>query len=365
MKRNLAFLYLGSVFNLKLLNNMSEKQFHIVSSKGKITNFSSIDEVISNQKNGDYIWIDFFEPTRDDLTALVEPLGLHPLTVEDCTDENLVPKIEEFPKNTFIIFNAFSYTENVLYTDEVDFIIGKNYIVTVSGYLSGGRRPLNDIYKIVDKEINQAKQGPDFLLHIVMDYVVDRKFIAIEALEDELDNAEELLINDTSRFNPSELIKLRRNLLTLRKGLFHEREILVKICRKDCPFVTDKAIYHFRDIYDHLSKFFELTETYREIVSSLLEMNISMLNNLMTKTANETNLSVRRLTLISTVFMPLTLLAGIGGMSEWSMMTGPDNWKTSYPLFLVAMVVIGLANYLLIRKLERRDKSRSLDNPSF
>ncbi|RPH34576.1 MAG: Mg2+/Co2+ transporter [Bacteroidales bacterium] len=337
---------------------MSENHFYSISAKGTILSHITADEALANNNNGGYIWLDFYQPTHEELSALIEPLGLHPLMVEDCTDENLVPKIEEYPNNTFIIFNAFTYADNVLSTDEVDFIIGKNYLITVSGYFSDGRKPLSDILKVVEKEIEQAKQGPDFLLHIIMDYVVDNKFIAIEALEDELDNAEELLINDTSKFNPSELIRLRRNLLTLRKGLFHEREILVKICRKDCQFVTDKAIYHFRDIYDHLSKFFELTETYREIVSSLLEMNISMLNNQMTKTANETNLSVRRLTLISTIFMPLTLLASIGGMSEWSMITDPSNWRISYPLFLLAMVVIGVLNYLLIRRLERRDKTK-------
>ncbi len=342
---------------------MSEYRFFSISPKGKIDKLNSLEDAIAETKNGNYTWLDFYQPTRDVLSTLIEPLGIHPLTVEDCTDENLVPKIEEYPNNTFIIFNAFTYANNILATDEVDFIIGENYLITVSGFFSEGRKPLKDIYKIVEKELEQAKQGPDFLLHIIMDYVVDNKFVAIEALEDELDNAEELLINDTTKFNPSELIRLRRNLLTLRKGLFHEREILVKICRKDCQFVSDKAIYHFRDIYDHLSKFFELTETYREIVSSLLEMNISILNNMMTKTANETNLSVRRLTLISTVFMPLTLLAGIGGMSEWSMMTDPSNWKISYPLFLLAMVVIGVLNYLLIRRLERRDRSKWKELP--
>jgi magnesium transporter len=83
-------------------------------------------------------------------------------------------------------------------------------------------------------------------------------------------------------------------------------------------------------------------------------MYLSMLNNKMTKAANETNVIVRRLTLITTIFMPLTLLAGIGGMSEWSMMTGPHNWKIAYPAFLLAMVVIGFVNYLLLKRFEKR-----------
>jgi magnesium transporter len=87
-------------------------------------------------------------------------------------------------------------------------------------------------------------------------------------------------------------------------------------------------------------------------------MYLSMLNNQMTKAANETNVTVRRLTFITTIFMPLTLLAGIGGMSEWSMMTGPENWRIAYPAFLLAMVVIGFASYYLLNRLETRSRRR-------
>jgi len=199
-----------------------------------------------------------------------------------------------------------------------------------------------------------VRQGPDFLLHFILDQVVDRKFVAIEALEDELNISEEAILADLPSFNPAELLHLRQDLLSLRKSLFHEREILMKICRMDCPFVTKKAIFFYRDIYDHLSKFFELTESSRDIVTSLMEMYLSMLNNQMAKAANDTNTTVRRLTFITTIFMPLSLLAGIGGMSEWSMMTGPQNWKISYPMFLLAMVILGLANYLLLKWWERK-----------
>ena len=130
----------------------------------------------------------------------------------------------------------------------------------------------------------------------------------------------------------------------------------------DCQFIQDKVIVLYRDIYDHLAKFFELTETFREIVTSLMELYTSLLNNFMTRASNETNASVRRLTLIATIFMPLTLLASIGGMSEWTMMTGQDNWKLSYRLFLVGMVVIAIINYYFIRKLEKGDWPRRIKN---
>ena len=140
--------------------------------------------------------------------------------------------------------------------------------------------------------------------------------------------------------------------------MYHEREILVKICRSDCPFISEKAIVNYRDVYDHLAKFFELTETYREIETSLMELYTSLISNQMNKLSNETNYSMKRLTLIATICMPLTLLAGIGGMSEWSMMTGPENWKISYPLFLLAMVILALLTYLIIKKVEKRKADR-------
>jgi magnesium transporter len=121
----------------------------------------------------------------------------------------------------------------------------------------------------------------------------------------------------------------------------------------------EEAIFHYRDIYDHLVGFFELTESYRDIVTSLMEMYLSMLNNQMTRISNETNSTVRRLTIITTIFMPLTLLAGIGGMSEYSMMTGPHNWMIAYPAFLVVMGVIGLANYYLLNWIDKRNRQRN------
>jgi magnesium transporter len=89
-----------------------------------------------------------------------------------------------------------------------------------------------------------------------------------------------------------------------------------------------------------------------------MEMYLSMLNNQMAKSANQTNKTVRRLTLITTIFMPLTLLSGIGGMSEWSMMTGSENWRITYPGFLLAMLVIGILSFQLLRWLDKRDKKK-------
>ncbi len=344
---------------------MSESRFYHIARDGNPARLSTLAEALSAIKGGGFIWLDFIRPSKEglpalkgELSVLVEALGLHPLSIEDCTDENQIPKIEDFPRNTFILFNTFSYSTQKLTIDEVDLFIGENFLVTVSGGEAGRERPFSSIEHMLELDIENVRQGPAFLMHVILDQIVDRKFLAIEALEDELDAAEELMLADASSFNPAGLLHLRRDLLALRKSLFHEREILVKICRKDCPFISEKVIYPYRDIYDHLAKFFELTETFREIVTSLVEMYLSMINNRMTRFANETNATVRRLTFITTIFMPLTLLAGIGGMSEWSMMTGPSNWRIAYPAFMVALVMIGVASYFLLKRLEQRGRDR-------
>jgi len=339
---------------------MSESKFYHFTSTGLFYGVKTSEEAITALNEGGFIWLNYFNPPMEELHSLVDTMGIHPLSVEDCLDNSQVPKIEHFPGNTFIIFNSYCYHEKMLLIDEVDLFIGKNFLITVSGINSEDRKPLNNVVKIIENDPGLARSGPAFLLHVVLDYVVDEKFKAFEALEDELEVAEDEVIDNPADFKVTELIRLRRDLVNLRKSLFHEREILVKICRMDCPFITEKAIFHFRDIYDHLAKFFELTESYREIVTSLMELYTSLLNNLMTKVSNKTNASVRRLTLIATIFMPLTLIASIGGMSEWSMMTGPSNWKIAYPLFILGLGIIALINFYLIRKLEKGNRLEKL-----
>jgi len=336
---------------------MSESKFYHFTSSGLFYGLKTSEEAITALREGGFIWMNYYKPEIEELHSLVDTMAIHPLSVEDCLDSSQVPKIEHFPGNSFIIFNAYSYKDQMLHIDEIDFFIGRNFLITVSGINSDGRKPLNNVIKIVENDPGMAKAGPAFLMHVVLDYVVDQKFHAFEALEDELEVAEDQVIDTPHQFQVSELLRLRKDLLGLRKSLFHEREILVKICRMDCPFITEKAIFPFRDIYDHLAKFFELSESYREIVSTLMELYTSLLNNLMTKVSNETNTSVRRLTLITTIFMPLTLIASIGGMSEYTMMTGGEqNWKIAYLLLAAGLLTIAIINFFLLKRLEKKKK---------
>ena len=338
---------------------MSQHRFYHVLPGGALQPKDSAEEAVRTRPDGAYAWLDFRDPGPGDLKPLTELLGVHPLSVEDCLDEAQVPKMDNFEKSTFLLINSYSHRNGVLAIGEIDFIIGSGFLVTVGGRDKAEHWTDDDITAVLRLEAQNLGLGPDFLMHALMNHVIDGKNRAIDSLESEVDDTEASIIGNLSEFRMSRLVHLRKNILIMRKSLFYEREIFIKLCRRDCPFVGEKAVFHFRDSYDHITMYYEETEIYREVILSLTEMYLSMVNNRMSLIANRTNTTVRRLTIITTIFMPLTLLAGIGGMSEWSMMTGPQNWRTSYPLFGLGMVIIGALTYLVLRymnaKLARKE----------
>lgn len=339
---------------------MMKSEFIRVLPDGTLESLETFESATEKVGEPGFVWFNFVKASREELSGLSGSLGLHPLSLEDCTDETQVPKMDEFPNYTFIVFNALRYDPEELVSDEVDFFIGSNFLVTVSGYADYSRYPISGIMAVIERNNSAVRKGPAWLMHLIMDHMVDNMADVVEQAEVDIDRAEEEILAAPSEFDPSRLTYLRRNLLSLRKSLFYEREILIKISRNDCEFVPEKATVHYRDIFDHISNFLEMTESNRDNVTSLMELYASMLNNKMARDSNQTNATVRRLTFITTIFMPLTLLAGIFGMSEWTVITGGEsNIRHSYPLFAIMMIAIGLASYLFIRWLEWRDRKRS------
>ena len=339
---------------------MSRSEFYHISTGGNLEKITTLEGAVSALNDDGYVWFNYTKASREELAELSAPLGLHPLSIEDCTDETQVPKMDEFPNYTFIVFNALRYDPEELTSDEVDFFIGKNFLVTVSGYSETSRYPLDGIIPVIERNTQSIKRGPAWLMHIIIDYMVDQMADIVEKAEIDIDHAEEEILGSPSEFDPSRLTYLRCNLLGLRKSLFYEREILIKISRNDCEWVPEKATVHYRDIFDHISNFLEMTESNRDNVTSLMELYASMLNNKMARDSNQTNSTVRRLTFITTIFMPLTLLAGIFGMSEWTAMTGGEShMTTAYALFGAGIILIGAGSFLFIKWLDRRDRKRS------
>lgn len=338
---------------------MDTSGYYQISEEGSLHSLKSLEDALKKREENGYIWISLIQPNREELFKLVETLKFHPVCVEDCLDNDRLPKVNEFSENTFLLFNTYHYSAHRLTVLEINFFLGENYLVTVSQKKFDKSHPLHQLNITLKLEAERIKTGPAYLMHILLDLIVDHKSASIEKIVDELIAFEDIMIDNPSKFRPSDLQRLRRSLLTLRKSVFHEREILIKICRNDIPYIPHKAIFRYRDIYDHLNKFFEMIEMERENATSLMQLNLSLINNQMAESANKTNASVRRLTLITTIFMPLTLITGIGGMSEFTMMTGMENWRIVYPVMMGVLLIIGVVNYFILKNLEKKDRTKA------
>lgn len=139
---------------------MSESKFYHFSATGLFYGLSTISEAAAASREGGFVWFDFYKPSKEELNSLVNTIGIHPLSIEDCFDNKQVPKIEHFKDNTFIIFNAFSYTGKTLVIDEVNLFIGQNFLITVSGHNSETRKPLNSIAENIETSPGNAKKRP-------------------------------------------------------------------------------------------------------------------------------------------------------------------------------------------------------------
>ena len=146
---------------------MAKSEFYHITSGGSLEKISTFAGAVSAMKDDGYVWLNYLKATREDLSELIEPLGLHPLSLEDCTDENQVPKLDEFPNYAFMVFNALRYEEEELMSDEVDLFIGEKFLVTVSGYSEATKYPISGIEAVIERNIAAVRRGPAWLMHII------------------------------------------------------------------------------------------------------------------------------------------------------------------------------------------------------
>lgn len=298
-------------------------------------------EFFSGSQNADangFGWIDCCDPERIELEDIAVNFDLHRLSVDDCFDDASIPKIDIYPEYCTIIFNDVLPSPEGVALSECNYFLGEKFLLSV-------RRSASEEHYPIGKTVERLKRygmagGSVMLFHALLDGSVDRAFPAIEETTERIAEIEDNVIAGTAQLDAAELSGIRHSLLALRKSLNYERELMSRIRRRESLLFAEAVLPYFGDINDHLASHLDLTESGREMVGNLVQMNLTLSSNSMAEASNRMNRSVSRLTFITTIFMPLTLLAGIGGMSEWTMMTGPDNWTLSYPLMLLGMAGI-------------------------
>ena len=282
------------------------------------------------------LWVDFTgEENRLAEQILLNIFGFHPLAVDDALKETHLPKVDDWDNYIYIAMDAISYvtSREDIDTIELDVFLGANYMVTHHDL------PIQSLDRVWDtclKDARYLKRGADHVLYELTDGLVVDYMQVVEALDEEIERVEDLIFNRASTEIVQRIFTLKRTTLHLRRVLSPLREVLNKLARDDYGVIDDKDRVYFRDVYDHLVRLHDISESLRDLVGGVLDTYLSVINNRM-------NDIMKTLTMITTVFMPISFLVGFYGMNFFQPVSANLYKWTGNAAFIVMMIVmIGL-----------------------
>ena len=277
--------------------------------------------------------------------GMIEKLGsffhVHPLILEDVLSVNQRPKLEDAGDILFIVLRMLQFDDEKkeIISEQVSFILGKNFLFTF-------QEKAGDVFEPVRDRLRQYKgrirtMGADYLAYALLDAIVDNYFLVLEKLGDQIENLEELLVNNPTEETLITIHKLKREMIFLRKSVWPLRETISGLERSESPLIQKSTGIYLRDVYDHTIQVIDTVESFRDMVSGMLDIYLSSVSNRM-------NEVMKVLTIIATIFIPLTFLAGIYGMNFEFM---PElGWKLSYPLVWLFMIGVAILMIFYFRK---------------
>ncbi len=279
-------------------------------------------------------WINIFGLHEIDV---IEKIGrhfeLHPLVLEDILNTRQRPKIEDFEDYIFMVLKMlyFDEEEYEIMAEQVSIILGPNFVLSF-------QEKEGDVFNAVRERIRNGKgrirkRGPDYLAYALLDAVVDHYFIILENLGGEIEGLEEDLLGEPSTETMQDIHELKREMIHFRRSVWPLREIVNRFERSESPLIKDSTTPFLRDVYDHTIQAIDTIETYRDMLSGMLDLYLSSVSNRM-------NEVMKVLTIIATIFIPLTFIAGIYGMNFAYMPELGMRW--GYPAVLTVMVLIGV-----------------------
>jgi len=310
----------------------------VLTKKGVVKRDATVAELRRLVKGKAPFWLDLMNLRHKDLFETLSVFEVHKLVMEDCTAKNTRTKVEQFGRYNFVVVHGIRRYDHTIETSEIDVIQGSNWVVSVHyreldtfEWLKGNHEKLGVT----------LKRGSDFMLHTLLDMEVDNYFPVLESVEEELEVLENGVIEDPKPQLLANLFDLKRELLHVRKEVAPQREVVVSLARRNVPFITEPAEVYFRDIYDHLVRVTDMLDSYRETVSNILEIHLSV-------TSNKLNEVMKVLTIIATIMMPLTVISSIYGMNFEFM---PElRWKYGFYVVLGFMAVISASMILYFRR---------------
>ena len=276
----------------------------------------------------DKLWVDIQDPTKEMLEPLLEGrFGFHELAAEDCLSLKTLPKYDAFPLYDFFVFRAVDVDLRAHgnRTTKLAAFLGRNFLVTVH---TGAMPAIDEIHGRLPEDKRIIGNGADYLLYEIVDLMVDAHFPLLEKIEECVDDLQDKIFLNAHPAHLDELLHLKRNVNVMRRQSLPQRELLNLMSRGDSPFIQKQHLIYFRDLYDHMFRISETIDSERDMMAGTMEAYLSVI-------ANRTNEIMRVLTVLSTMLLPLTLIAGIYGMNFEHM---PElHWLHGYPFALGLM----------------------------
>lgn len=251
-------------------------------------------------------WVDLKAPHDPERRVLSEVFGFHPLSVEDAVSALQFPKVETYPGYLYVVLHGIDAKpqHTQFATRDVDFFLGRNYLVTVH---DGDSRSINAIHEVCGRHEHILKEGPVSLMHRIVDRMIDNYRPVFEEIEARLGHLEEEAFAGHEHLS-RRVMRLKRDVSSMRRVLVPQRDAIGRLARREFPVISDEMAYRFRDVYDHVVRLTEEAVLFQDRITGIFEVNLSSVSNRL-------NQVMKLLTVMSTIFLPLTVLTGMWGMN--------------------------------------------------
>jgi len=274
---------------------------------GRTEQVTSIDRGWLNPTAGVVVWVDLAAPSIPESLILSDTFAFHPLSVEDAMSALQFPKVEAYDGYLYIILHGIAYQahERCFDTHDIDFFLGQTYLVTVH---DGRSMSIADLREHATRNPKILSDGPVALLHRIVDAMVDRYRPEVDKLEDRLDDLEKAIFEDPKPALAKAILDEKRQVARLRRIITPQRDVIARLARRDFVDISTEMSFRFRDIYDHLVRVADDAIMFQDRITGMLDAHLS-------NVSNRLNEVMKVLTVVATIFMPLTLLTGIWGMN--------------------------------------------------
>jgi magnesium transporter len=289
------------------------------------------------------LWVSLEEPTEAEVQSILHDVfHFHPLSIEDTLSTDYqAPKVDSFTEYIFLVMHALQpgFPAQALETMELDLFLGHNYLVT--SFTSPRMPAVRYVWDRLDRDERLLAHGPDVLCHAVLDKLVDDYLPLLDDIDLEIDALEDEVLTGPLENTLQRILDMKHGMLTLRRIVMPQREVINRLSRDELPQISPNNRIYYRDIYDHLVRIYDLSETVRDVVTGTLDTYLSV-------TSNRLNEVVKTLTVVSTIFLPLSFVASVYGMNFVNM---PElHWRYGYFALWGVFVLITVGMLAIFRR---------------